>query len=165
MATLKHNRESLSRFKAKCFIVMYFYRLLAQAIIVVCLYSFPEIAVICSVVLVLSWNVILIIFWPFETFIDNMTTVTNEVSVLINVYFMMCLTDQFVQPEHRGDLGTAIIYLTLINFGINLIIVFIIMQRDCMIKWRRYWFKKAENKFSAKQEANQEANRTFAIES
>ena len=138
MATLKHNRESLSRSKAKCFIVMYFYRLLAQAIIVVCLYSFPEIAVICSVVLVLSWNVILIIFWPFETFIDNMTTVTNEVSVLINVYFMMCLTGQFVEPEARGDLGTSIIYFTLLNFGINLIIVFIIMRRDWMRKWKRY---------------------------
>lgn len=128
------------------YVILFFYRQLGQAVIIICLFDSPELSVIFTVVLCLIWNIILIVIWPFAEPIDNIIALINEISVLINVYLLMCLTGQFVAHEARSLLGTTIITYTCANFFTTIVITAFGLRKPIMLHFKRWQAKKAHKK-------------------
>ena len=57
------------------------------------LYERPVLQIIFTLLLNFIWVIILISLWPFEEKIDNLSELVNELSILVTIYFLLCLTE------------------------------------------------------------------------
>jgi len=59
---------------------------------------------------------------PYKSDLSNYLELFNEFFVLITNYHMLCFTD-FNNPQGKVYMGTSLIYVTLINFVIAILVV------------------------------------------
>jgi hypothetical protein len=141
--------------------MIFFYRRLLQAAIILGLYNYPLAQVLLSMKLNMC-NLIFILQFPVtQDPSERRREILNEVTVIFIIYFLMCFLGSFIaNAEKREILGFAMIAVTLLNFLINILPI-ILKSRIYIKHYGRKYIRKClcnkESKLASKHPLQEES--------
>ena len=118
--------------KTVVFYVLFgFLRRLLQAVIILVLWNFPVLQILLTLILNLFYLIFIVTYKPFNSTKEFVVEFINEQVTVISIYLLCLYAGDYIQdPQTKDHVGLAMVTITVLNFLMNLLVVFHSMYHE-----------------------------------